>query len=602
MRAVRSWIFVLSVAGRRLRHRVGPALLVGVGIAAAGAMLAAVSAGALLAQTRSLERDVTRIAEADRAVRALWFGVPRDTAWERLDAEARSALAGVSGRDLVTTVRYRQTQIGGDLVDLAAGDRIARWVDLTAGRVPERCRPERCEVVQVAGSGDIPSVPGLRLVRVGEGRIASGLALGELPSREADPSVIGSALRYHTAESPPFLVAEGVGDLARLEPLAAIFRSYGWTLPLAAADARPWEVERLMAAVTRARSDLGASSPLYDVTAPTAELEQGRRRAETGARRLLLVGGTAAALLLAFAVLAASSLRRDAEAAQRRLTWLGSRRWQLATVAAAESAAFPPRLRISNPAATASAPSRATYHRFQNSLFVNVLELLEVALGGDVGPAYGREMLYQHGGVLRAEELREQTEARERERGARERQIAELRQRQRLHHELDRAFSDLRADLNAALRPDIAELASGFLADLTDGRYDEVDLNENYDLTVLDDGLPKTVVSGGEEDLTNLVLRLAISQMIAERAGQPLSLLVLDEIFGALDEPRRQGVLRLLRHVGDRFPQVILITHIEQVREGLDRVIRVEYDAARGTSVVKDETATLGGADAGVAA
>jgi exonuclease SbcC len=206
------------------------------------------------------------------------------------------------------------------------------------------------------------------------------------------------------------------------------------------------------------------------------------------------------------------------------------------------------------------------------------------------------------GELRRAEELREQTEARERERGARERQIAELRGRQRLHHELDRAFSDLRADLNATMRPDIAELASGFLSDLTDGRYDEVDLDEDYDLAVLDDGLPKTVVSGGEEDLTNLVLRLAISQMIAERAGQPLSLLVLDEIFGALDEPRRQNVLRLLRRVGDRFPQVILITHIEQVREGLDRVIRVEYDAARGTSVVRDETATLGGADAGVAA
>src|SRR2546426_7826719 len=38
-------------------------------------------------------------------------------------------------------------------------------------------------------------------------------------------------------------------------------------------------------------------------------------------------------------------------------------------------------------------------------------------------------------------------------------------------------------------------------------------------------------------------LRLAISQMIAERAGQPLSLLVLDEIFGSLDESRRQHVL-----------------------------------------------------------
>jgi exonuclease SbcC len=90
--------------------------------------------------------------------------------------------------------------------------------------------------------------------------------------------------------------------------------------------------------------------------------------------------------------------------------------------------------------------------------------------------------------------------------------------------------------------------------------------------------------------------------MIAERAGQPLSLLVLDEIFGSLDDARRQHVVSLLRRLGDRFPQVILITHIEQVRDGLDRVIRVEYDAGRGTSVVRDDTSLPGAADAGVAA
>jgi DNA repair protein SbcC/Rad50 len=210
------------------------------------------------------------------------------------------------------------------------------------------------------------------------------------------------------------------------------------------------------------------------------------------------------------------------------------------------------------------------------------------------------------GDLVRAEDDVREAERRAAERAAREREIARLKGQHRLHNELDRAFSDLRADLNATMRPEIAELASGFLADLTDGRYDEVDLNEDYEVTVLEDGVPKPVISGGEEDIANLVLRLAISQMIAERAGQPLSLLVLDEIFGSLDESHRQHVLALLRRLGDRFPQVVLITHIEQVREGLDRVIRVEYDVGRGTSVVRDDTATLsageGGAGAGVAA
>jgi hypothetical protein len=41
-----------------------------------------------------------------------------------------------------------------------------------------------------------------------------------------------------------------------------------------------------------------------------------------------------------------------------------------------------------------------------------------------------------------------------------------------------------------------------------------------------------------------------------------------------------------LRGLHDRFEQVILITHIEPVREGLDRVISVSYDADQGSSVV----------------
>ncbi len=107
----------------------------------------------------------------------------------------------------------------------------------------------------------------------------------------------------------------------------------------------------------------------------------------------------------------------------------------------------------------------------------------------------------------------------------------------------------------------------------------------------------KPVVSGGEEDLLHLVLRLAISQMVAERAGQPLSLLILDEIFGSLDEQRRHNVVALLRGLADRFPQVVLITHIDSVREGVDRVLRVEQVAETGASVVTEDPMTLDGAD-----
>ncbi len=155
--------------------------------------------------------------------------------------------------------------------------------------------------------------------------------------------------------------------------------------------------------------------------------------------------------------------------------------------------------------------------------------------------------------------------------------------------ELDRAYTDLRHALNVQVRPELAERGSRLLRHLTQGRYDDLELDEHYVPVVVDSGEVLPVLSGGEEDIVNLVLRLAISQMIAERAGQPLSLLVLDEIFGSLDDERRAGVLTLLSSLADRFPQVVLITHVESMREAFDCVFRVAYDVERGVSTVREE-------------
>ena len=199
------------------------------------------------------------------------------------------------------------------------------------------------------------------------------------------------------------------------------------------------------------------------------------------------------------------------------------------------------------------------------------------------------ELASLKGDLRAAEGALEQTQRLLREREERMLRITAIKQDLKLHDELDRALHDLRLELNAAMRPEIAERASSFLSDLTDGRYNELELDEQYRIVVVEDGIPKTVISGGEEDLANLVLRLAISEMVAERAGQPLSLLVLDEIFGGLDEHRRQHVVELLRRLGGRFPQVVLITHIETVKDGVDRVLRVGYDESRSFAQVTED-------------
>jgi exonuclease SbcC len=58
-------------------------------------------------------------------------------------------------------------------------------------------------------------------------------------------------------------------------------------------------------------------------------------------------------------------------------------------------------------------------------------------------------------------------------------------------------------------------------------------------------------------------------------------------VFGSLDDVRRQNVIALLRGLQDRFEQVILITHIDDVRDGLDQVMEVRVDERTGASVVQ---------------
>lgn len=175
------------------------------------------------------------------------------------------------------------------------------------------------------------------------------------------------------------------------------------------------------------------------------------------------------------------------------------------------------------------------------------------------------------------------------------RTVAEREADHRLHNELDGALGELRSELNDRVRPELSEIASVFVTELTDGRYNQIEIGSAHEVIVLDAGEVKEVISGGEEDIANLVLRLAISQMIADRAGHSLSLLIFDEVFGGLDEQRRDSVVQLLQRLQDRFEQVVLITHVESIREGMDQVLRVTFDEQTGASVVREESPGAGG-------
>lgn len=138
------------------------------------------------------------------------------------------------------------------------------------------------------------------------------------------------------------------------------------------------------------------------------------------------------------------------------------------------------------------------------------------------------------------------------------------------------------------IRPELEHLVSGFVATLTDGRYESAAIDEDFGVKLYRGGIAVDVASGGEEDVVAIALRLATSLMIAERSGHALQCVILDEPFGSLDAVRRRNVLELLTHrLRGLFEQVIVISHFEDVEQAVEHAVVLEYDDARATSTVR---------------
>jgi DNA repair protein SbcC/Rad50 len=153
---------------------------------------------------------------------------------------------------------------------------------------------------------------------------------------------------------------------------------------------------------------------------------------------------------------------------------------------------------------------------------------------------------------------------------------------------LSEVMSDFRTHLISRIRPTLSYYSSDFFKRLTDGKYSELELDENYNLLVYDNGFPYDIerFSGGEEDLANLCLRLAISEVITERAGGVFNFIILDEIFGSQDIYRRQNIMKALNGLTSKFRQIFLITHIDELKNDMENIIFVTENED-GISLIK---------------
>ncbi|MDD1770041.1 MAG: hypothetical protein LUO79_03050, partial [Methanomassiliicoccales archaeon] len=190
---------------------------------------------------------------------------------------------------------------------------------------------------------------------------------------------------------------------------------------------------------------------------------------------------------------------------------------------------------------------------------------------------------------------RSELAARESEVGGLRRQLEELRICEERANEcsaryerqtaLSGVMRDFKSEVIARITPALSEIASGLFTELTEGKYAGLELNDEYDIEVLDAGKKYELArfSGGEEDLANLCLRLAISKLISERAGSALNFLILDEIFGSQDQVRKRNLVNAFNQLSRQFSQIVLITHVEDVKDMLGGAI-VVTEKEDGTS------------------
>ncbi|NKQ37623.1 MAG: SMC family ATPase [Chloroflexi bacterium] len=82
--------------------------------------------------------------------------------------------------------------------------------------------------------------------------------------------------------------------------------------------------------------------------------------------------------------------------------------------------------------------------------------------------------------------------------------------------------------------------------------------------------------SGGEQFRINFAIRLALSQILAKRSGARLQTLVIDEGFGSQDPQGRQKLVEAIHTIEDDFAVILVITHIEELRDQFSNQIVVE--------------------------
>ena len=176
-------------------------------------------------------------------------------------------------------------------------------------------------------------------------------------------------------------------------------------------------------------------------------------------------------------------------------------------------------------------------------------------------------------------------------------EIGALRDEGQVHGELAQAFgkNGVQAMLIDQAIPEIERIANAMLDRMTDGRIQVMlatqrqtargSTVETLDIRISDELGTRDyeMYSGGEAFRVDFALRIALSRLLAARSGASLPTLIIDEGFGTQDQEGIDRLVEAINSVRDEFRLVLLVTHIEELRERFDRRIEVTKDPERGS-------------------
>jgi len=178
-----------------------------------------------------------------------------------------------------------------------------------------------------------------------------------------------------------------------------------------------------------------------------------------------------------------------------------------------------------------------------------------------------------------------------------ERLLGQASREEKIYRDLAQAFGKrgIQALLIEMALPEIEAEANRLLGRMTDNRMHvkietqretkKGDLLETLDINIADELGTRNyeMFSGGEAFRINFAIRIALSKLLARRAGAPLPTLIIDEGFGTQDNTGIEKLKEAINSIQDDFDKILVITHIDELKDAFPTRIDVVKTAEGST-------------------